>query len=198
MDLTRRGLLAGIASVPFASGAASATQTRNLKRATPRHSLEELVYTKTGQPFKAPNNQYLLVRFGMAHFQDPQSCSNEIKEMRSVANVVNIPLQPILVHTSERAGQGRQVLDSFIYPTNSPFIGLTGDDTTLRRVAANHRVAYLFDREQQKIYDHNTSIVLLNPQGQLLRQYSDYNFGDIQHDIRMNIEPRASYLSYRP
>ena len=198
MDLTRRGLLAGIASIPFAAGTASATQITNLNGAKPSYSLEELVYSNTGESFRAPNNQYLLVRFGMAHFQDPESCSNEIKEMKTVADVVNVPIQPVLVHTAPRGGKGQEVLDSFIKPKDSRYIGLTGDERTLRRVAANHRVAYLFDREQQQIYDHNTSIVLLNPQGQLLKKYSDYSYLDIREDIMADMRTSSTYSSYRP
>lgn len=127
--------------------------------------------------------RFQLISFGYTFC--PDVCPTTLVEMASLLKSLGpraSKLQPIFITVDPERDTGK-VLKTYTEFFDVRILGLTGSSALIRRAADNFRIRYArVQREGEGPYavDHSAGMVLLGPDGRVLRKYA---FGTPTEDI---------------
>lgn len=136
----------------------------------------------SNKPFThtALKSKWTLLFFG--YTQCPKICPQTLAIVTEAWRALSQPNAQFIFVTLDPHIDTPAALKQFLTNFNSNFIGLTGDEAEIKKLAQACRIYSWTDPNLnatgQKIIDHSASLLLLNPQGQLQALFSPPHHSD--------------------
>jgi protein SCO1/2 len=127
-----------------------------------------------------------IVFFGYAHC--PDICAPTLARIAQAVKALGDDagkVQVLFVTVDPKHDSPKQLAD-FVPKFNASFLGLTGTEAEIARVAADHKVAYAQRPDDPNFVDHFGGILVKDVKGRLrLVMKNDTAPADIEHDLRL-------------
>lgn len=149
---------------------------------------ELLGYDSAGEheiPLRQFRGRYVLLLFGFTHC--PNSCPTILaRAAKIVASMDHRNDLAVIFVTLDPARDRPDNLERFLQAFNSDFIGLSGSEEQIRKVADAYRVSYSKQTMGTSYtIDHSTYMYLLNKAGRVIFMYPESeSAADIVQDIK--------------
>jgi protein SCO1/2 len=141
----------------------------------------------TGQRVKSADlrGKVLVLFFGFTHC--PDICTPTLTKLAQALKLLGDDadrVQVLFVTVDPKHDTPTQ-LAQFLRPFGPSFLGLSGTDTEISKVAREHRVPYL-DGNQQSPLNHSGVVLIKDRMGKLrLLFQNEFTPADLAHDVRL-------------
>ncbi len=157
------------------------------------YKLDGLVDYNTGEPF---TQDKFVVAYFTTPYQKYQGCTTDalnIFQQKSFAEEMlgnKVEIEAVLVTSPLEEGDPYPgFANSYTDGKggNVNFTGLTGSKDIIFKTAQNYRSSFDVDRHSGEIKDHNRSVILISPKGELLIKFAPDKITQMAKDIALHI-----------
>jgi protein SCO1 len=179
LDLVREPEVIDLTSSDLSGAAQQSADFAGGVPIDPPQELQDFVMTaNNGQPLSLSEleGRYVLLYFGYTYC--PDACPMTLLKFRQVKSMLGDDADQVafLFISVDGERDTPELLDRYLERYDPDFIGLSGDDEELDRIAPDYNLYYQRREHASSqagyLVDHTSSKFLIDPQGRLIRIYS--------------------------